>query len=400
MRIDYVALDERGAEVRGGVDAPDAAGAAAALRARGLFPLELAAGRAAEPDADRAWRLEYVRSADVVLFLTQLALMLRTGLTLLQALETLEAAANRVGLRRAARRLTRTVSSGRPLSDGLQAERALFPEIAVHLVRTAEATGELPDALERSAEFVERRAAMQAQLLTSLAYPSLVVLVSCATFWFLTVKVLPKFVSFLAGRGAALPWSTQLLMDVSAFMQQWGAALLLGALAALALFVVVRRLDAGRRLTDRAALSVPVVGGLLRAAAQAHLGRTLGLLLRSGLPLVESLRLLADSFTNRAYAGVVLRARERVVQGMALAPSLEHPVVSPMTTQVVRVGEETGALDDVLLRLGEFHDRRLQTHVRTLATFIEPVIIVVVGGMVGFVYISFFQALFSLVARR
>ncbi len=398
-----MAIDERGQEVRGGVDAPDVAGAAATLRARGLFPLELrAAAATAAPgaDEDRTWVPAFVRSADVVLFLEQMALMLRTGLTLLQALETLASSANRTGLRRAARRLARTVSSGRPLSEGLAGERALFPEIAVHLVRTAEATGELPDALERSAEFVERRAALQTQLLTSMTYPALVVLAALGTFWFLTVNVLPKFVSFLASRGGSLPWSTQKLMDVSAFMTRWGSTLIGVGLAALTLLVILRRLERGRRITDRVALSIPVVGGLLRTASQAHLGRTLGLLLRSGLPLVESLRLLADSFSNRSYAGVVTVARERVVQGMALAPSLEHPVIAPMTTQVVRVGEETGALDDVLLRLGEFHDRRLQAHVRALATSIEPVIIVVVGGMVGFVYISFFQALFSLVGRR
>lgn len=400
MRFDYVAIDEGGREVRGGVEAPDEAGAAAALRAQGLFPLEMHAARGGPAVEAPSWVPAYVRSSDVVLFLSQLALMLRTGLTLLQALETLQTSASRAGLRAAARRLAQGVSAGRPLSQGLEAERALFPQICVHLVRTAEATGELAEALDRSAEYVERRAALQMQLLTSLTYPAVVIVVSAGTFWFLTTKVLPKFISFLAARGGTLPPSTQLLMDLSGFMTTWGTSVLVTLAACLLLLFVARRTAAGRRATDRAVLAIPVVGGLLRTAAQAHLGRTLGLLLRSGLPLVESLRLLAESFSNRCYAELVLAARVRVVQGLALAASLEHPVVSPMTMQVVRVGEETGALDDVLLRLGEFHDRRLQANVRTLSTIIEPVIIVVVGGMVGFVYISFFQALFSLAGRR
>ncbi len=399
MRFDYVAIDEAGQEVRGALDAADEPGAAASLRAQGMFPLQLAPGRAAAARAASDWRPSLVRSADVVLFLSQLALMLRTGLTLLQALETLEASASRLGLRRVAGRLARNISAGRSLSQGLEEEHALIPPIAVQLVRTAEATGELADALDRSAEYVERRASLQAQLLTSLAYPSIVVLVAGATFWFLTARVLPKFVSFLAARGGTLPWTTQRLMDVSAFMVEWGGAVLTGLLATLLALLLLRRTTPGRRAMDRAALSIPVVGGLLRTAAQAHLGRTLGLLLRSGLPLVESLRLLAGSFSNRCYADLVLTARERVVQGLALATSLQHPVVAPMTMQVVRVGEQTGALDDVLLRLGDFHDRRLQAHVRALSSAVEPVIIVVVGGMVGFVYISFFQALFSLAGR-
>lgn len=400
MRIDYLAIDERGAQVKGGLEATDTAGAAAQLRAQGLFPLELTPGRGGALAAAPGWLPAYVRSADVVLFLSQLALMLRTGLTLLQALETLERSSSRAGLRRVAQRLSQTVSGGRPLSAGLEVERALFPPIAVQLVRTAEATGELADALDQSAEYLERRAALQMQLMTSMTYPALVLLIGGATFWFLTTKVLPKFAAFLAARGGTLPTSTQLLLDVSAFMQAWGGGVLAALALSVAALLVLRRTTRGRLATDRVGLSLPIVGALLRSAAQAHLGRTLGVLLRSGLPLVESLRLVSESYSNRCYGDLVLRARERVVQGMPLASSLEHAVVSAMTTQVVAVGEQTGALDDVLLQLGEFFDRRLQAHVRTLSALVEPAIIVVVGGMVGFVYLSFFQALFSLVGRR
>lgn len=399
MQLDYLAIDGGGREVRGRVEAADAAGGAASLRAQGLFPLELTPARGGAATETPGWTPTYVRSADVVLFLSQLALMLRTGLTLLRALETLEASASRKGLQRVARRLAQAVSAGRSLSQALEAEHALIPPIAVHLVRTAEATGELAEALDRSSGYIERRAALQGQLLTSLAYPAVVILVAGGTFWFLTTSVLPKFVSFLASRGGVLPWSTQRLMDVSAFMVAWGTTAVTAAGALLVALLLLRRTRGGRRVMDRGVLSLPVVGGLLRTAAQAHLGRTLGLLLRSGLPLVESLRLLGESFSNRCYADLVAAARERVVQGLALATSLEHPVVAPMTMQVVRVGEETGALDDVLLQLGEFHDQRLQAHVRALSSMVEPVIIVVVGGMVGFVYISFFQALFSLAGR-
>lgn len=400
MRVAYVALDERGQEVQGGLDAPDLAGAATALRGQGLFPIELAPGRAAATTA--ATRVElpsFVRASDLVLFLSELGLMLRTGLPLLQALETLREVMGSRALRRCAERLSTAVQSGRPLSSALEDERRLFPPVVGHLVRMAEATGELDQALQRAAEYLERRAALRQQVITSLVYPFIVVTVSTGVFWFLTTRVVPKFARFLERRGGELPWTTQLLMDLSAWVQAWGPSALMTLAGAVLALLLLRRTPAGRAATDRAVLSIPLVGGVARTQAMAHLARTLSLLLKSGLPLHESLTILGASFQNVCYADHVARARERVVQGASLAQSLEGPLVSPLATQVVSVGERTGALDEVLDELGTFHDRRLQARLRTLTGLVEPAILLLVGGMVGFVYLSFFQAIFRLTGR-
>lgn len=401
-RVDYVALDGSGREVKGGLDAPDLAGAASALRGQGLFPLELTPGRAvAAPTAglDRRLLELPVRAAQRALFMNQLGLMLRTGLTLLQALDALATVATSSTLRRVARRLAAAVSGGRTLSSAMEDEPALGGPVVVQLVRMAEATGELDQALVRSAEWVERRAALRSQVLTSLAYPVLVLLVASGVFWFLTTSLIPKIARFLTSRGGVLPWSTQRLMDLSAFMVAWGPYLA-GAVAVtcLALYVA-RRTRAGLAFTDDAVLWVPVVGLVLRTAAMGHAARTLSLLLGSGLPLVESLRILAASFESTTYARVLVRSRERITQGNTLAASLEDRNVTPLFLQVVAVGERTGALDEVLGELSTFYDQRLQALLRTLAAMVEPVTLVVVGGMVGFVYFSFFQAIFSLTAR-
>ncbi len=401
-RVDYVALDGRGREVKGGLDAPDLAGAASALRGQGLFPLELKPGRAASAPATGAERRFFelpVRAAQRALFMSQLGLMLRTGLTLLQALDALATVATSSTLRRVARRLSIAVSGGRTLSSAMEDEPALGGPVVVQLVRMAEATGELDQALVRSAEWVERRAALRSQVLTSLAYPVLVLLVAFGVFWFLTTSLIPKIARFLTSRGGVLPWSTQRLMDLSAFMAAWGPWIA-GALAVtvLALYVA-RKTRAGLAFTDDAVLWVPVVGLVLRTAAMGHAARTLSLLLGSGLPLVESLRILASSFESTTYDAILVRARERITQGNTLAASLEDPNVTPLFIQVVSVGERTGALDEVLGVLSTFYDQRLQALLRTLAAMVEPVTLVVVGGMVGFVYFSFFQAIFSLTAR-
>lgn len=408
MQVAYVALDEQGREVQGGIEAADVASAAAALRGQGLFPVELGAARAARaastPGAPstsgaRSWLPSFVRTADVVLFLSELGLMLRTGLTLLQSLDTLGEVLESRALRACAGRLSSAVQLGRTLSSALEDERAIFPPVVAHLVRMAEATGELDQAFARASEYLERRAALRAQVISSLLYPAIVIVVSAGVFWFLTTRIVPKFAKFLERRQGALPWTTQLLMDISGWVQAWGpTAMLVLALAALAL-LVARRTPAGRAAIDRTLLRIPLLGGVTRTAAMAHLGRTLGLLLQSGLPLHESLTILGASFDNVSYREHVARARERVVQGTSLARSLQGPLVTPLCTQVIGVGETSGALDEVLGELGTFYDRRLQARLRTLSALVEPAILLLVGGMVGFVYMSFFQAIFRLAAR-
>lgn len=396
--VAYLALDETGREVSGTVEAAHRGAAAAALRGRGLFPLELQeVGAAAGPNPGAGLDLSFglLTSGDRVLFLKQLGLMLRSGLTLLQGLDTLARTSQRRGLRDVAQRLSSAVQAGTPFSNAIEEQRA-FPPLVAQLVRTAEATGELEVACARAADYIDRRAALLYQLLSALCYPALVLLGAVGVFWFMTTEVVPKFAAFLAGRGRALPWSTQQLMDLSAFLVAHGAAVLYGVAAAAAALALLWRTERGRALLDRVLVRVPGLGHLLRTAAMAHLGYTLGMLLRSGLPLLEALQVVSRSFSNRGYRAVFARAAEGVVNGSSLAESVAHPTVTPLIQQLVGIGERSGSLDDVLEEAGRFYEERLQRLLRLLSGLVEPVVIVLVGGMVGFVYISFFQALFSL----
>lgn len=402
MQIAYVALDPGGQRIEGSLETSDRTSAANDLRGRGLFPVELREGGAGSSGSgsESGFSLSWTRTSDKVLFLKQLALMLRTGLTLLQALDTLGARSSKRGLRRTAARLSHAVQAGESLSSALALESRLFPPLVEQLVRAAEATGELEQALVRAAEHLERRAALRAQLLTSMLYPALVILVTGGVFWLLTTQVVPKLARFLSQRQVALPWTTRTLMDVSAFLQTHGSSLVLAFAGLLAALAFARRTRRGRAVLDRAVLAVPLIGGLIRTAAQAHLSRTLSMLLRSGVPLLESLRILADSFQNQCYVRALERAQERIVRGASLATSLEGHTVSPLYLQVVAVGEETGALDQALEELASFYEERLQQAIRTLASLFEPAVILMVGGVVGFVYLSFFQAIFLLAVRH
>jgi type IV pilus assembly protein PilC len=397
--FDYAALDaSTGAEVRGQVEAPDAPAAAAALRQRALLPIELGA-RAGAPSRRRAGIVRFTRRRDVIFFLRQLALMLRAGLTLLSALEVARENCPKPGLARAIARIRSAVESGRSLSEALAAERRLFPEIAARLVASAEASGELDVTLDRVAVHLERNLELRQTLLTSLAYPSLLVVASLGVVGFMVTKVIPTFAKFLERRRVPLPWAARTLMDASGFVRANGAAIGFAVLAAALALTFAWRRPLGRRAIDRALLSLPIVGGAISAAVMAQIGTTFAMLLRGGVTVLEGMRLLSQTVLNAAVAAQLERAADGVLRGRDLSSGLDHPVFPVLLAQVVAVGERTGALDHVLDEIGRYYDAELKTRVRQITAAFEPCVIAVVGGLVGFVYFAFFQALLQLASR-
>lgn len=405
MEVRYLALDPAGGEVRGSASAATLRDAAASLRAQGLTPLELAPGelpgrytRAREQGQNRGGAWRPLRAADQVLFLTQLELLTASGVGIVHGLRGLRERAPHPRLRALAGRLLARVESGRDLSGGFEEAREL-PALVAQLVRTAEATGNLDVAFRRAAAYIERRAELRFQLISSLVYPLVVVCVSLGVFWFLTTAVVPKFARFLAGRRRTLPWTTQALMDLSSFLQAWGPWILGGVgLVGVSILIAATR-PGGRRALEASLLRVPLVGSALRASALAQATQTLAMLLESGLPILQSLKLLSSSLPSPRYSRAFLAAEARVAQGEALSAALAPPALPPLCEQVLATGERSGDLERVLKQLAGYYDRRLQRAIKALAAAVEPTILLVVGGMVGFVYLSFFQAVFQLAAR-
>lgn len=399
---DYTALEAAtGTVVQGRVEAPDAPAAAASLRERALLPTELkpAANDTRALSRRGPSRLAITRTRDVVFFLRELALMLRAGLTLLSALEAARESCPRPKLARSIGRIRESVASGRTLSQAFALERPLFPDVAARLVASAEASGELDATLDRVAAHVDRGLELRNALLGSLVYPFVLALAALGIATFLVVKVIPTFAKFLGKRHVALPWAARALMDACALLRAHGLAVALGVAVAGLGLALLRRSTAGRRASDRALLFVPVLGGALTAAAMAQVSQTLALLLRGGVSLLEALRLAATVAGNAAVAGVIERAAEGVLRGSDLASGLDRPEIPRLLVQVVATGERTGALDHVLGEIGGFYEAELRARLKQILALFEPCVILVVGGLVGFVYFAFFQALLSLAAR-
>ncbi|MHC4340826.1 MAG: type II secretion system F family protein [Planctomycetota bacterium] len=396
----YEALGVGGQPVKGELDAVDERAAAAALRQRALFVLKLSATEAAAPTAQsRRIRRKSISAQDLAFFFREMALMTRSGVTLLQALQVCERQSPNPALSAVSGRLIDRIRAGRSFSQAMEKEERCFSRLMVRLVESAEATGELDPVLDRLADVIERRSHLRRSLLTSLAYPAIVFCASITVAVFLVLGVVPKFAGFFARRAVGMPWTTRTLLDISAWMQAYGIYLLAIVVIIAGAGTYSYLTKRGRLTADRAALSIPVIGQILKVAAFSQIAWTLGALLRSGVSLLESIRITAAATGNRALGLHLGTTTTRILEGGTLSRGLEHSLVPPIVPSLLAAGERSGAMTEVLAELSQFYQRDLEQRIRRMSNLVEPALILVVGGMVAFVYLAFFQAVLQLAQR-
>jgi type IV pilus assembly protein PilC len=397
----FVARDVSGQVRRGNLDAASASALAGNLRERGwlIIDIQPAIGQTATISDQIAvlnpFRYLAPRSRDVELSLHQLAVMLRGGLTLLSAIRTTAEQSSRPTMRAVWEDVANRIQGGLSLADAM-AQHKCFSRLVVQLIRVGEQTGNLEQVVVRAADILEKRRLLWGSLATAMAYPLLVLVAAIGVTIFMLVSVIPKLQVFLKALGRKLPAMTQFLVDLADYVQIYLPYYLIGAAVLTGVVIALYSWPPGRLWTDRVSLRVPIIGILFRLAATATFSRSLGIMIRSGITLLEALRTVEHLHRNRYLANRVALARDAVMQGKTLAEPLraEHAFM-PMLAAMVTVGESTGTLDDVLDEVARFHESQLQQAIRRFSVIVEPIIIVVVGGIVGFVYISFFVALFS-----
>lgn len=399
-RFAYVARDASGARREGRQESATAGAVASGLRDKGWLVLDVrpvveeAAARSSGISLNPYGYLP-PRSVDVELTLQQLSVMLRGGMTLLAALKTASEQARRPSMGRVLARVAERIQEGSTLAAAMEEHRA-FGHLVLQLVKVGERTGGLEQVLDRAASALERRRILRTSVFTALMYPTLVLVSSLGVSAFLVLSVIPKIEVFLTALGRKLPPMTQALLDVSAFLRTNGPVLAIALVALGVVGVAVYRWPPGRLAADRLALRLPLLGSVFRLAGTATFSHGLAILLRSGITLLEGLRTVEDLHRNRHLSARVAEARRSVMDGNTLsAPLAARGAYMPMLSQMVAVGESAGTLEDVLDEVARFHESQLQAVIRQLSAIIEPVVIVVVGGIVGFVYISFFVALFA-----
>ncbi len=403
MPFSYRAATSDGRIVEGVMEAEGEAAVVTALRNQGYIPLLVRAGSAGTTRKKLAFSLpslpswrRRVRGRDVMIFTRELATLLRAGMPLDRSLQSLASLTENATLKTVVANVLAQVQEGKSLSKALGEHARVFPPLYVNMVRAGEVGGVLESVLERLADYLEASEKARDEIRSAMAYPLILAGVGAGSILILLTYVLPKFTVVFADLGAAMPASTRMVMAMSDMLQSyWWVAMLLVA-ASYAAFRRYTSGPAGRLRYDRWQLTIPIFGDLVRKIQVARFARTLGTMLKSGVPLLQSLEIVRNVLSNSVIAGAVVAVQKDVREGKGLAQPLERTGVFPaLSLQMVAVGEETGRLDDMLIIVSDHFDRDVTNLVARLMSALEPAMLLLMGLVTGFIVIAMLSAVFS-----
>jgi type IV pilus assembly protein PilC len=340
-----------------------------------------------------------VSSKDLQIFTRQLATMIDAGLPLVQCLDILAAQTPNKIFARVLFQVKSSVEQGATFSDALKRHPRVFNDLYVNLIAAGEAGGILDTILNRLAIYIEKAVKLRQQVRSAMVYPIGILVVAVGVIAVMLVKVIPTFENMYGemGPNAKLPAATTLVIGLShGFLEKW--YLYTGAAAGLITAgVLMRRTDGGRELFDRALLHLPILGGVLRKIVVARFTRTLGTLLASGVPILDALDICARTAGNRVVEGGIRRARDKISEGHDMAgPLAESRVFPSMVVQMIGVGEQTGAMDQMLQKIADFYEEEVDASVTAMTSLIEPVMMAFLGIVVGGLIIAMYLPIFKL----
>lgn len=338
-----------------------------------------------------------VKEKDLVVFVRQFATMIDAGLPIMQCLEILREQQSNQTLKRIIKQIRRDVEEGATFSDAIRKHPKVFDNLFVNLVAAGELSGILDIIMNRLAVYIEKMASLKKKIKGAMTYPAIVVGVAVVVIAVILVYVIPVFAGLFRDAGVSLPPLTLFVMNVSGFAQSyfhWG---ILGFILLVIAIRRARRTSRGREWTDQLLLRLPVFGLLIRKVAIARFTRTLGTMLESGVPILDSLEIVSSATGNKVIENAIRKARIAIAEGHPVAePLSETKVFPPMVTQMIAVGEATGALDNMLGKIADFYDEEVDTAVDSLTALLEPMLIVFLGVTVGGLLIAMYLPIFQL----
>ncbi len=343
------------------------------------------------------FRRSTVKSKEVIFFTSQLALMLEVGTPLTNALAALEKQTKNPAFKEVIRVLHRDIEEGQQLSDAMRRHPRVFNYVYISMIKAGETGGFLKEILERLAEMQEKRLALIAQLRSTLTYPAVLCLVGFLVVVFVLVGVLPKFATFFAGKEKILPVSTRFLMVLSASLRGYWWAYILITIGLVIGVKLWKESEPGQTVIDRVCVSGPILSRLYNKIYTCQLLRTLGHLMQSQVPLLEALEVTRSTIKNRYFKLFIDKITDHVEKGGRFAqPFTTYPYVLDSVKQMVATGEEVGNLPRVMLRLAEYYDIEVDRELKNIASLIEPLALILLGGVVGLIVGSVILPLFRL----
>lgn len=398
----YKAANASGKVVEGTVESDGEKGVVTELQKMGLIPIRVThqRGKGKSLNADVSALLgsvfKGVSSKDVMIFTQDLATLLGAGLPVDRALSIMIESAEKEPVREVVGDILKTVQGGGYLSDGLSRHPKVFSTLYVNMVRAGEAGGVLDTVLDRLGEFLENAQDLKDYLKSAIVYPLFLVFVGGISIIVLLTFVIPKFSVIFSDMGQAIPLSTRFLLGLSDILRTYWWLILGGIGGAYYALRRYLRSPVGRLRFDEKKLSFPVARELIKKIEVARFARTLGTLTKSGVPILQALRLVKEIVSNRVIASAMDTVYDRVKEGDRLSKPLSESGIFPsLAIQMITVGEETGRLDAMLIKVADNYDKMVKNTIKRLISFLEPAMILFMGLIVGFIVISMLMAIFS-----
>lgn len=393
----YNVRDKTGKVVSGKLEGENREAVAAKLRQMGYIILDLDEDRLAQLN-----KIQFgtsVKVKDVTIFARQFATMINAGLSLTKCLGILGSQSESKELREVINALAKDVEAGQSLSEAMMKHQKIFPPIFYNMVRAGETGGVLDEVLLRVADLFEADAQLKARIKSAMTYPISMLVLVMIVLVAMMIFVVPTFQGMFEDMGGTLPLPTQILVSMSWGVTHWpGLVILVTVIVLIVAFKWWTSTESGRYIWDGVLLRAPIVGPMQRKTAIARFTRTFGTLVAAGVPILSALDIVSDTAGNEVVARALKNARSAIKEGETIAKPLgESPVFPSMVVQMVAVGEETGALDQMLAKIADFYDEEVRVAVDSLTSIIEPVMMATLGVIVGGMVIALYMPMFNVI---
>ncbi|MCW2665063.1 MAG: type secretion system protein [Frankiales bacterium] len=396
--FDYKVRDKKGALTKGRLEADSEAQAIAKLRGMGMSPLSVKeANTGLQKEITLPGFAPKVKLKDLAVFSRQFATMLNSGLTLLRALSILTNQTENKELARILGEVRNDIQTGNSLSASMAKHPKVFPPLMVNMTKAGEVGGFLDTVLLQIAANYEAEVKLRGKVKAAMTYPVVVFIMAILMCVAMLLFIVPVFTSMFDGLGAQLPLPTRILVALSAGLKTYFPVLFVLLVGASVAYKRTKHLERVRAVVDPMKLKMPVFGPLFQKIALSRFSRNLGTMMSSGVPILQSLDIVADTTGNLVLARAIRDVQDSVRTGESLAgPLTNHPVFPPMVVQMMAVGEDTGALDGMLMKISQFYDQEVEATTEALTALIEPLMIAILGGLVGSMIIALYMPIFSI----
>lgn len=388
--FEYKGLNEKGKPVKGILDAEGPRVLREVLMKQNIFLTEYNEGSEQSAQPLRQRRMGgSVKGQDVAILTRQLATLTKAGISLVESLSALVDQVEKEALRRILSSVRQKVNEGSSLADAFSAYPRVFPPLYTNMIRAGEASGMLDVVLDRLADFTDYQVKLKSKIIGAMTYPVIMVIFSMIIVAVLFVVVIPKITRIFAHLKSALPLPTKILIGSSKFVGQWWWLILILMVLMVLMFLSFIKSEKGHIKWDRFKLRVPILGSMIRMLAIARFSRTLSTLLASGVPILMSLEIVKNVLNNKILEAVVEEARENIKEGESIAaPLARSGQFPPIVTHMIAVGEKSGQLEEMLNHIADAYDSQVDTKVNAMTALLEPIMIVAMGGVVGFIVFS------------